>query len=80
MCCKLNGCILPIILFLIYPVLGALMGKSLCKWKKKDIEKHFHELLIIVDKPKYICKECARCAHNKGHLCKALKIPFNHEP
>ena len=54
------------------------MAKSLCKWKKKDIEKDLHELAHIVDKPRFICKECARAAHAKGFLCKARKLPLTH--
>lgn len=52
------------------------MAKSLCKWKKKDIEKHFDELIPLVFPPSYICKECARCGHNKNILCKAAKLPI----
>ena len=51
------------------------MAKSLCKWKKKEIEKGVHELAHIVDKPRFICKDCARAAHAKGFLCKAVKLP-----
>ena len=50
------------------------MAKALCKWKKKDIEKNIHELASIVDKPRFICKDCARCAHDKGFLCKPIKL------
>lgn len=50
------------------------MVKSLCKWKKKEIEAKVNELTHIVDKPKFICKDCARCAHDKGYLCKPIKL------
>jgi hypothetical protein len=50
------------------------MPKSLCKWKKKEIEKDLLLLKHIVDKPKYICKDCARSAHDKNFLCKAIKL------
>lgn len=50
------------------------MAKSLCKWKKKDIEKNLSELTHIVNKPRFVCKDCARSAHDKGHLCKAIKL------
>ena len=50
------------------------MAKSLCKWKKKDIEKNAHELMRIVSKPRFLCKDCARAAHNKEFLCKPTKI------
>jgi transposase-like protein len=50
------------------------MAKSLCKWKKKDIEHNIHELTHIVDKPRFICKDCARAAHDKNFLCKPMKL------
>jgi len=50
------------------------MAKSLCKWKKKDIEKNIHELIHLVEKPRFICKDCARCAHDKGFVCKPIKM------
>jgi len=54
------------------------MAKSLCKWKKKDIKEGVHELAHIVDKPRFICKDCARSAHDKGFLCKPTKLPLSH--
>ena len=54
------------------------MAKSLCKLKKKEIEKKLHELAHIVDKPRYICKDCARSAHDKNFLCKPIKLPLSH--
>jgi hypothetical protein len=55
------------------------MAKSLCKWKKKDIEQHLGELTHIVNKPRFACKDCARCAHNKSYLCKAVKLHCNQD-
>lgn len=54
------------------------MARSLCKYKKKEIEKSLHELAHIVDKPRFICGDCARSAHDKGHVCKPVKLPLNH--
>ncbi|WNC70767.1 hypothetical protein RGQ13_11560 [Thalassotalea psychrophila] len=53
------------------------MVKSLCKWKKKEVENHLHELWHIVDKPRHICKDCARASHTKGYLCKPIKLPHD---
>lgn len=53
---------------------GSFMAKTLCKWKKKEIEQKTHEIIHIVDKPRYFCIECARAAHDKGFLCKAIKL------
>lgn len=50
------------------------MAKSLCKLKKKDIDKKLHDLAQIVDKPRYICRDCARAAHDKNYLCKPTKL------
>ncbi|MBA6348394.1 MULTISPECIES: hypothetical protein [unclassified Colwellia] len=55
------------------------MAKALCKWKKKDIEKSLHELARIVDKPCFICKDCARSANSKDFLCKAIILPLPHQ-
>lgn len=51
------------------------MAKSLCKWKKKDIEKSVDQLAVMVNKPRFVCKDCARAANDKAHLCKAVKLP-----
>ncbi|OKY26607.1 hypothetical protein [Thalassotalea sp. PP2-459] len=52
------------------------MTKSLCKWKKKDIEKNIHIITQIVVQPRFACKDCARAAHSKGFLCKPTKLSF----
>jgi hypothetical protein len=59
-------------------IFGTYMSKALCKWKKKEIEKGLHELAHIVDKPRFMCKDCARSAHDKGFLCKPVKLPLTH--
>ena len=48
---------------------------TLCKWEKTDIKKDFKKISTMVDKPKYLCKNCARTANKKKWLCepKALK-------
>ncbi len=46
------------------------MGKTLCEWSKKDIEKHFAELCDLTADPRFICRKCARSAHEARHLCK----------
>ncbi|MFT7009491.1 MAG: hypothetical protein ACJAXJ_004040 [Colwellia sp.] len=50
------------------------MAKTLCKWKKKEIEQNIHELTKIVSKPRFICKDCVRAACDKSYLCKPLKL------
>ncbi len=46
------------------------MGKTLCDWSKKDIEKRFDELCRLTADPRFICRKCARSAHEAHHLCK----------
>jgi hypothetical protein len=46
------------------------VGKSLCDWSKKDIEKHFDELCRLTADPQFTCRKCARSAHEADHLCK----------
>lgn len=50
------------------------MAKSLCKWKKKTIERNMRELIHLVDKPRFLCKDCARVAHDKEFLCNPIKL------
>ena len=49
-------------------------NKNLCKWKKKDIEKHFDVLSEVVSDPEYICAKCARVSGKKKNLCNPKKI------
>jgi hypothetical protein len=51
------------------------MGKSLCDWSKKDIEKHFEELCRVTADPRFTCRKCARSAHEARHLCKPRPRP-----
>jgi len=50
------------------------VAKTLCDWKKKDVEKHFEELCAMVADPRYVCRKCARCAHFPRFLCKPKKV------
>ena len=51
------------------------MGKTLCDWSKKDLEKHADELAKIVRDPRFYCRKCARSAHSSKVLCKPGKLP-----
>jgi len=48
--------------------------KSLCGYKKEDIANKLKKITKIVQKPKYICKKCARVAKGKEYLCLAIKL------
>lgn len=52
----------------------AAKGKRLCKWGRKDIEKHFKTFAELVKKPKYACKKCGRVANKKALLHDAVKL------
>ncbi|MDH4943891.1 hypothetical protein [Sulfurimonas sp. C5] len=45
--------------------------KTLCDFKRSDIESQIDHIIKIVSKPKFICKKCARVAKDKKYLCKA---------
>ena len=48
--------------------------KTMCEWKRKDIEENLAELIKIVRKPGFVCEKCARVASSKKQLCKPRKI------
>ena len=50
------------------------MGKTLCDWSKKEIERHTAELLAIVTPQRFICFKCARTACEKQYLCRPESI------
>ena len=47
---------------------------TICKWKKKKLEKDFDKLKMIVYPPKFICKKCGRAAIDDKYLCKPVSI------
>ncbi len=51
------------------------MGKTLCDWSKKDLEKRGVELAAIVREPRWYCRKCARVANTSKVLCKPRKLP-----
>ena len=48
--------------------------KSICKYKKGDVEKNMDLIISLVESPKYICKKCARVSNNKKYLCHSLNM------
>ena len=50
------------------------MSKTLCEWKRKDIESKLSQLSEIVSPSHFICKKCARSASDKKYLCKGTKL------
>lgn len=58
-----------------YVILKA-MAKTLCEWKKHEILEETEELLRIVGDPRFVCRKCARAAHQEKHLCKPIPLPL----
>lgn len=57
------------------------MGKTLCDWSKKDIEKHFDALCRLTADPRFTCRKCARSAHDEQSLCKPRRrVDRNDDP
>lgn len=52
------------------------MAKTLCEWKKRDLEKHPEKLLELVRDPRFYCRKCARVANTSKVLCKPRKLPL----
>ncbi|HAC89716.1 MAG TPA: hypothetical protein DCF63_03665 [Planctomycetaceae bacterium] len=49
--------------------------KKLCDLNKKEIEKHFAQVAMIVQSPLYVCRQCCRVANCQKHLCKPTELP-----
>jgi hypothetical protein len=52
-------------------MLLSLMGKTICDWSKKDLEKYPEKLFEITQNPSFYCGKCGRVANTKKVLCKA---------
>ena len=48
--------------------------KCLCDLDKKEVEKRIEKIKRMVDKPKYICRKCARAANDADYVCKPVTI------
>jgi len=51
------------------------VAKTLCDWKKKDIEKNRELLAELLRSPRYYCRKCARGAAISKVLCKPARLP-----
>ena len=50
------------------------MGKKLCDWDKKEVEKKFDKLREKVLFPRFLCRKCARVSRDEDDLCKPLPL------
>lgn len=57
-----------------------LRTKAICKWSKKDLEKHSDTLAQLVDRPAFWCKTCGRVANQSDNLCKAATLRAARRP
>lgn len=46
------------------------MGKTICEWSKKDLEKDNVRLYKITKDATFYCSKCGRVANKKKALCK----------
>ena len=53
----------------------SLDDEPICKWSRKELEKHLVELVSeVVTEPRFVCTKCGRAAAAKRFLCKSKKI------
>ena len=52
------------------------MSRTLCEWGKWEIQERVDDLARIVREPCFVCRKCARAAHQDKHLCKPIPLPL----
>ncbi|OOE74360.1 hypothetical protein BZG72_06065 [Salinivibrio sp. PR6] len=50
------------------------MAKSLCKWRRGEVEANLSALASITTPPRAACSKCARVASEKGYLCRPVPL------
>jgi len=50
------------------------MGKTICDWSKKDLERDSAILFEITRDADFYCRKCGRVANLKKVLCKAERF------
>jgi hypothetical protein len=53
------------------------MSKTLCELKK-DLKQDFDSYVMLVCRPRFVCKDCGRAANRKKYLCHPKKIEGLH--
>lgn len=49
-------------------------GKTLCAWKREQIENSLEELRQIVSSPQFMCRRCGRAVSDKKWVCKPTSL------
>jgi len=49
------------------------MAKTLCK-RKKTLRKDPEAFAKLIDRPRFLCKECGRLANKKRYVCQPRKL------
>ncbi|WP_081755247.1 hypothetical protein [Salinivibrio socompensis] len=55
------------------------MAKSLCKWRRGEVEAHLATLTEITTPPRVACSKCARVASEKGYVCRPISLVSDEE-
>ncbi|WBA08699.1 hypothetical protein [Salinivibrio kushneri] len=50
------------------------MAKSLCKWRRGEVEANLSALASITTPPRAACSKCARVASDKTYLCRPVSL------
>ncbi len=49
------------------------MSKTLCELKK-ELRRDFDSYVLLICRPRFVCKDCGRAANKKKYLCNPVKI------
>ena len=48
--------------------------ETLCSLKKDDIKNNLDNIKRLVKSPRFVCRKCARAAHDDARLCKPVPL------
>jgi hypothetical protein len=48
--------------------------ETFCSLKKDDIKNNLDDIKRLVRAPRFVCRTCARAAHDETRLCKPVAI------
>jgi len=50
------------------------MTKHMCKLGE-SVKKNIDTIARLVDRPRFVCTDCGRVAHDKDRLCEPKRLP-----